>query len=103
MRAIAREGLPRPFTAGTFSRTSIVKGTTWPSTEFADALDPKFLPGVHRRLGELYEAKGDASKAAEHYRAFIDLWKNADPELQPRVTEVRQRLAKLAPVEKPKS
>ena len=71
-------------------------------SEFADPLDPVFLPGVHRRLGELYEAKGDATKAAEHYRAFIDLWKNADPELQPRVAEAKQRLAKLAPVEKPK-
>ena len=42
-----------------------------------------------------------AEKAADHYRKFIDLWKNADAELQPRVVEARRRLAKLAPVEKP--
>ena len=39
-------------------------------------------------------------KAAEHYRAFIDLWKNADAELQPRVAEARRRVAKLTSVEK---
>ena len=68
--------------------------------ETVDQLDPVFLPGVHRRLGELYEAKGDAPKAADHYRAFIELWKNADPEMQPVVAEARRRLEKLTPVEK---
>ena len=69
---------------------------------FEEYLDPVSLPAIHERLGQLYEAKGQADKAAEHYRAFIDLWKNADPELQPRVAEARRRLAKLTPVEKPK-
>jgi hypothetical protein len=68
--------------------------------DFADPTDPIFLPGVHRRLGELYEAKGDTAKAVEHYRAFVELWKNADPQVQPRVTEVRRRLAALTPVER---
>lgn len=57
---------------------------------------------IHERLGQLYEAKGNAEKAAEHYRKFIDLWKNADAALQPRVAEARRRLAKLTPVERPK-
>ena len=56
----------------------------------------------HERLGQLYEAKGNAAKAAEHYQKFIDLWKNADPELQPRVSEAKRRLAKLTPVERPR-
>ena len=68
--------------------------------DFADPTDPIFLPGVHRRLGELYEAKGDTAKAIEHYRAFVELWKSADPALQPRVTEVKRRLAALTPVER---
>ena len=70
--------------------------------EFADPVDPMYLAGVRRRLGELYEAKGDTAKAVEQYRAFIEQWKNADPELQPRVVEVRRRLQALTPVEKVK-
>jgi tetratricopeptide (TPR) repeat protein len=49
-----------------------------------------------KRLGELYEAKGDRSKAAEYYNRFVNLWRDADPALQPAVREVRQRLARLA-------
>ena len=49
-----------------------------------------------KRLGELYEAKGDRKQAADYYGRFVDLWKDADPELQPGVREVRQRLARLA-------
>ena len=64
--------------------------------------DPMNTPAVHERLGQLYEAKGNADKAAEHYRAFIDLWKNADPELQPRVAAAKERLKKLTPIERPK-
>jgi hypothetical protein len=50
---------------------------------------------VHKRLGELYEAAGDRQRAASHYSAFIELWKTADPELQPRVQDVKRRLARL--------
>ncbi len=48
------------------------------------------------RLGELYEARGDRTRAAERYGQFAALWKNADAELQPRVAEARRRLAALA-------
>ena len=48
------------------------------------------------RLGELYEARGDRKRAREYYEKFVTLWKDADPELQPGVKEVRGRLAKLA-------
>ena len=58
-----------------------------------------FLAGVQKRLGELYEAKGNREQAAAHYLAFVDLWKNADPELQPAVTAVKQRLAHLQDTE----
>jgi eukaryotic-like serine/threonine-protein kinase len=58
-------------------------------------VDGPFRPVVHQRLGELYEAKGEREKALGHYRAFLDLWKDADPELQPRVTDARQRIAAL--------
>ena len=58
-------------------------------------VDASYLPGVRKRLGELYEGKGDVQRAATNYLAFIELWKNADPELQPKVQEARQRLARL--------
>jgi eukaryotic-like serine/threonine-protein kinase len=58
-------------------------------------VDGAFLAGVHKRLGELYEAKGQRDKALAHYRIFIDLWEDADPALQPKVTDARQRVAAL--------
>ncbi len=48
-----------------------------------------------RRLGELYEAKGDKAKALQYYEHFVDLWKTADPELQPQVADVKKRIARL--------
>jgi tetratricopeptide (TPR) repeat protein len=58
-------------------------------------LDVSTVPNLLRRLGELYEAKGDRVKAAEYYQRFVDLWKNADPDLQPQGVEIRQRIARL--------
>ncbi len=69
---------------------------------WAENTDGIGLPRAHERLGSLYEAKGNAQKAAEHYAKFVELWKNADPELQPRVAEAKARLAKLGVVEQPK-
>jgi tetratricopeptide (TPR) repeat protein len=63
-------------------------------------MDPVRVPAIRERLGQIYEAMGNTEKAVEQYRAFIALWKNADPELQPRVADVRRRLARLTPVEK---
>ena len=54
-----------------------------------------FLAGTFKRLGELYEAKGNTAKAIENYQKFIDLWKDADPELQPAVRSARARLEAL--------
>jgi tetratricopeptide (TPR) repeat protein len=60
---------------------------------------PVMIGPFEKRLGELYEAKGDRAKAATHYTKFVELWKNADPELQPKVAEVRKRLARLSDTE----
>jgi eukaryotic-like serine/threonine-protein kinase len=53
------------------------------------------LASTYRRLGELYEERGEKDKAADYYGRFIKLWKDADPELQPQVKEIKDRLAKL--------
>jgi eukaryotic-like serine/threonine-protein kinase len=53
------------------------------------------LATVEKRLGEIYDSRKDKSKALAHYGAFADLWKAADPELQPTVVTVRKRMAEL--------
>ena len=53
------------------------------------------LPLTLRRLGELYEAKGDLTNALRYYQEFVKLWSDADPELQPQVGEIRRRVARL--------
>jgi tetratricopeptide (TPR) repeat protein len=61
--------------------------------------DGIFLAGAYKRLGELWEAKGDKVKAAGYYTKFVSMWEDADPELQPKVSEVRQRLLRLRDTE----
>ena len=50
-------------------------------------------PFSRLRLAALYEAKGDALKAAEQYKALWTIWRQADPSL-PEVATVRQKLGK---------
>lgn len=45
-------------------------------------------------LGQIYGQKGELSIAAENYRKFLDLWKDADPGIS-EVGDARQRLAAL--------
>jgi tetratricopeptide (TPR) repeat protein/tRNA A-37 threonylcarbamoyl transferase component Bud32 len=58
------------------------------------------LAGSHKRLAELYDAKGNREKAMSHYAKFIDIWKNADADLQPHVAKARARLAELQRAER---
>jgi eukaryotic-like serine/threonine-protein kinase len=58
-------------------------------------LDANQRPLILRRLGELYEVKGDTANAVRRYREFVRLWERADARLQPKVAEVRRRLAAL--------
>jgi tetratricopeptide (TPR) repeat protein len=87
----------RAFDAANEPDSAVVHFERFIAAKYAGRLgiDNQFLAPTHKRLGELYEAKGDNQHAVSHYRAFIDLWKNADPILQPRVDETRRRLARL--------
>jgi tetratricopeptide (TPR) repeat protein len=53
------------------------------------------LGQTYKRIGELYEARGDTAKAVEYYNQFVELWNDADQELQPIVRDVRERIARL--------
>ncbi len=59
--------------------------------------DSPYLAVSHLRRAEAYERLGDAGNAAEHYREFIDLWRDCDPELRPMVEEARRALERVGP------
>jgi tetratricopeptide (TPR) repeat protein len=62
--------------------------------------DGRSRAGSHKRLAELYDANGNRAKAMSHYSQFIELWKNADPDLQPHVQKAKARLAELQRAER---
>jgi tetratricopeptide (TPR) repeat protein len=65
--------------------------------------DAYSLARTHRRLAELYEANGRSEDAMRHYRLFVELWRDADPALQPQVSDARSRLARLAGLARPRT
>jgi tetratricopeptide (TPR) repeat protein len=69
---------------------------TLPNTDNQGVEDAVWQPSTLRRLGELYESRGDKAKALDYYGQFVSLWKNADPDLQPQVKRVKEAMAKLA-------
>jgi tetratricopeptide (TPR) repeat protein len=60
--------------------------TFWDDTVLGPALE---------RLGQLYDEAGDRKKAAEYYATFVELWRDADPELQPRVEAAQRRIDEI--------
>jgi tetratricopeptide (TPR) repeat protein len=60
-------------------------------------LDAFELPAALFRLAELYQRRGARADAARYYLRFAELWKDADPALQPRVALARRRAAALGP------
>ncbi|MDA0379307.1 MAG: protein kinase [Bacteroidetes bacterium] len=47
------------------------------------------------QLGELYSRSGQTQKAIDAYSNFVDMWSQADAELQPRVQYARSRIERL--------
>jgi tetratricopeptide (TPR) repeat protein len=89
--AIARERAGQPDSALAIYQQAVAPGSVWK----AGRGDPFSLAPSLKRLGELYEEKGDKAKALEYYGRFAEVWKNADAVLQPQVREVKSRMAKL--------
>jgi tetratricopeptide (TPR) repeat protein len=58
-------------------------------------LDALMRAPAHERLARLYDERGDQESAALHYAQFVELWEDADPELQPRVEAARTRLEEI--------
>jgi eukaryotic-like serine/threonine-protein kinase len=59
-------------------------------------VDRLWLPGVLQRLARLHEAAGNEDAAARHWTRLLELWAEADPELQPQVAATRAALERLA-------
>ena len=84
-RAGTAAGRPR-------GRAPVLLGRRFLEREDADGWH---RPRILFRLGEIYEGRGEPARAAMYYSAFADLWRGADPVLQPRVADARRRLAAL--------
>lgn len=69
----------------------------WFATLEVSPYELVFRAPSHLHRAEIYEQSGDRERAIEHYRAFVELWEDADPELQPRVEQARAALARLEP------
>jgi tetratricopeptide (TPR) repeat protein len=74
------------------SYAALTDGPAW----YVDVPSSAALGPALKRLGELYEKRGDRGRAAEYYSRLVELWKDADPGLQQVVRDVRQRLGRLA-------
>jgi tetratricopeptide (TPR) repeat protein len=51
-----------------------------------------YLAPSARHQAEIAERRGQREPAARYYRRFIELWKDADPELQGQVEQARRRV-----------
>ena len=70
--------------------------TLGPRNELVDGV---YLAGIHKRLAQLCDARGDRQQAISHYSKSVELWKNTAAPLQPTVAEVRAKLARLSNIE----
>jgi tetratricopeptide (TPR) repeat protein len=62
------------------------------SRRISDAI---FLARAYEHLGKLHEARGEVEEAIKFHSLFVELWNEADPELQPRVEAARAALERL--------
>ncbi len=57
--------------------------------------DSWWMPVAYRRSGEIHESRGNTEKAIDYYDRLVELWNDSDPELQPIVSDLRARIARL--------
>ena len=66
-----------------------------PSLALGVAYDATWYPEALMRLGSLYEARGDRVKAGDYYAKYVELMKDADPELQNSVKAARAKVEQM--------
>ncbi|MCH8247687.1 MAG: tetratricopeptide repeat protein, partial [Bacteroidetes bacterium] len=71
-------------------------------TDFTEVTIPSYIlrsgsdkAPAYFRLGELHSRLGNTDEAIEAYSKFVDIWINADSELQPQVAYARDRIGRL--------
>jgi tetratricopeptide (TPR) repeat protein len=69
---------------------------TSPEVASGHAVVRTYFPLALLHLARAEEARGNPDGAVRAYRRLLDLWADADPELQPQVESVRAALARLA-------
>ncbi len=90
--ATAYERARQPDSAlAVYERSVTAPGVRAPLVLF-DPVDARAFAATLQRLGALYRARGEHAKARDYYGRFVDLWKDAEPELQPIVAEARAAL-----------
>lgn len=57
--------------------------------------DAVYLAPSHFLRARIYDERGDSARAAWHYARVVELWRNADAELQPMVRTAQSRLERL--------
>lgn len=68
----------------------------WIETSFQGApSEIAYLAPMHLKRAELHERLGERSKAAEHYRLFVRLWRDCDSALRPSVEKAKARIQLL--------
>ena len=89
--------LARAFDALRQPDSAIVYFERFVATPGSDRLGQEITwrPYTFKRLGELHEQQGNRAKALENYGAFVALWKDAEPEQQRVVAEVKEHIARL--------
>jgi predicted RNA polymerase sigma factor len=63
--------------------------------EDTDARWEQYQAPARLRIAQLRERLGEKREAANQYRRFIALWRDADPEVQPLVDDAERHLAAL--------
>jgi tetratricopeptide (TPR) repeat protein len=58
-------------------------------------LDAFGLGSVYESLGQMHDEEGNQEQAAIYYAQFVELWQDADPQLQPRVAAAQGRLEEI--------